>query len=151
MGVNVFMETMIGCDRQSVAAFASDPANDREWIGGVIEAKKLTEGPVGVGTRVARVADFLGRRFSYTLEVTDVEPDQKIVMTTNSPFPMTVVYEFEGAGRHTLMRIRVSGEPKGFFRLGGPFLPRMVRKNVMKDLDRLKQRLEGSVSSPDAS
>ena len=143
---------MIDCDRQRVAAFATDPANDQDWIGGVIEAKKLTEGPVGVGTRVARVADFLGRRFSYTLEVTDMKPDQKIVMTTNSPFPMTVVYEFEGARRHTLMRIRVSGEPKGFFRLAGPFLPRMVRRNVMKDLDRLKQCLEGRpVSSPDAS
>ncbi len=143
MGVYVFIETMIGCDRQTVAAFATDPANDRDWIGGVREAKKLTEGPVGVGTRVARVADFLGRRFRYTLEVIEMERDQKIVMTTSSPFPMTIVYEFEGAGRHTLMRIRVSGEPKGFFRLGGLFLPGMVRKNVMKDLDRLKQRLEG--------
>ena len=151
MGVNVFIETMIDCDRQRVAAFATDPANDRDWIGGVVEAKKLTEGPVAIGTRVARVANFLGRRFSYTLEVIDMEPDQKVVMTTSTPFPMMVVYEFEGAGRNTLMRIRVSGEPRGFFRLGGPFLPRMVRGNVMKDLGRLKQRLERGKASPDYS
>ena len=142
MAVNIMIETMIARQRSEVAAFATDPANDCDWIGGVIEARKMTEDPVGIGTRVARVAKFLGRNFDYTLEVVEMATAERMVMTTNSPFPMRVVYEFEGSRDQTLMRIRVSGEPRGFFRLGGPFLPKMVRENVMKDLDRLKRRLE---------
>ena len=142
MAVNIMIEIMIGRGRSDVAAFATDPANDCDCIGGVTRARKLTAGPVGIGTKVARVANFLGRGFEYTLEVVEIVPDERMTMTTDSPFPMKVVYEFEGTGGQTLVRIRVSGEPKGFFRLGGPFLPKMLRGNVMKDLDRLKRLLE---------
>ena len=142
MSVNVSTEIIIERDRGSIAQFVTDPANDRSWIGGVVEAKRLDDGPIAVGSRVARVTQFLGRRIQYTLKIVEQEHERRVVMTTDSPFPMMVTYEFEDAGSQTLVRVRVSGQPRGFFRIGGAFLNRMVLRNVTKDLVRLRDRME---------
>lgn len=142
MSVNVSTEIIIERDRPSIAQFVTDPANDRSWIGGVLEAKRLDDGPIVVGSRIARVVRFLGRRIQYTLKIVEQEHERRVVMTTDSPFPMMVTYEFEAAGSQTLVRVRVSGQPRGFFRLGGAFLNRMVLGNVTKDLVRLRDRME---------
>ncbi len=142
MSVNVSTEIIIERDRGSIARFVTDPENDRSWIGGVVEAKRLDDGPIAVGSRVARVARFLGRRIEYTLKVVEQEHERRVVMTTDSPFPMMVTYEFEDAGSQTLVRVRVSGQPRGFLRIGGAFLNRMVLGNVTKDLVRLRDRME---------
>ncbi len=142
MSVNVSTEIIIERDRPSIAQFVTDPANDRSWIGGVLEAKRLDDGPIVVGSRIARVVRFLGRRIQYTLKIVEQEHERRVVMTTDSPFPMMVTYEFEDAGSQTLVRVRVSGQPRGFFRLGGAFLNRMVLGNVTKDLVRLRDRME---------
>ena len=54
--LDVSAELAIDRPPQDVAAFAMDPSNDTEWIGGIREARTLTEPPFAVGTRVERVA-----------------------------------------------------------------------------------------------
>ena len=58
------------------------------------------------------------------------------------PFPLTVSYGFEQTAAGTWMTIRNSGDPKGFFRLAGPFLEAAIRRNVRRDLVTLKSVLE---------
>ena len=62
MAVDVQAEVLISRSREDVAAFATNPVNDPVWISGIVEAKRLTETPVGEGTQVERVAPFLGKR-----------------------------------------------------------------------------------------
>ena len=144
MGLDVTVETVIDRPREEVAGFAMDPANDRRWIGGVVESRRLGEGPLGVGLRVERRARFLGRRFRYVTEVRELEAGRRLAMrSVAGPFPLRVVYEFEERGGGTLMRIRNAGEPRGFFRLMGPLLARLVRRRVSGDLERLRGVLEG--------
>ena len=46
-----------------------------------------------IGTRLAFVARFLGRTLSYTYEVTDFIPGERLVMATaEGPFPMETTY-----------------------------------------------------------
>lgn len=143
MGVDLSVETIIHRPRPIVAAFAMDPTNDPAWIGGIQEAKKVTEGPVGIGTRVERIARFLGRDMLYTLEITEYEPDSRLLMKSSAgPFPMVVAYEFEDVDSDTRARVRVQGDPQGFYRIGGPLLALAVKRNISKDLARLKKILE---------
>jgi uncharacterized membrane protein len=142
---DVTVEQRIDAATERVAAYAMDPANDATWIGALSEVNVLSEGPVGTGTRVERVASFLGKRIEYVNEIEEYEPPRRLHMrSVKAPFPMTVTYEFEpAAGGATLMRIATGGDTTGFYKLAGPLLERQVRRGVASDLRRLKEILEG--------
>ena len=143
MSVDVVAEQHIARAPGDVAAFAMDPANDLRWIKALSGVRKLTEGPVGPGTRIERVATFLGRRIEYVNEITALEPGRRLEMrSVKAPFPMRVTYEFEPAGDGALARIRASGDTGRFYALAGPLLGRMVRRGISRDLGALKAELE---------
>ncbi|HET9291405.1 MAG TPA: ATPase, partial [Actinomycetes bacterium] len=68
MAIDTRAVTAVGRPREEVAAYLRDPANDPSWIGGLRSARLVTDPPVGVGSRVERVASFLGRRVEYVNE-----------------------------------------------------------------------------------
>jgi len=149
--IDVIARVEIDRPRGEVAAYMTDPANDPAWIGGVREVRMETPPPLRAGSRVARVAAFLGRRVEYVNEITELDPDRVLDMrSVKAPFPMRVTYSFEDAdadgadgGAATIVRNRVQGDPGGFFALFGPLLAPMVRRSVQKDLERLRDVLEG--------
>lgn len=148
MGIDVSAQTQVARDRVAVAAYMTDPANDPAWIGGVRQARLLGEPPLAVGSRVARVASFLGRRIEYVNEVTRVEPSRCLDMRSIvAPFPMRITYEFEDRDGGTAVRNRVRGDAEGFFSLASPFLAPLVRRSIRRDLEKLRELLE----SPSAS
>lgn len=143
-GVDARAEVVIDRPRQEVAQIATDPANDPLWIGGVQSARLLSEGPLGVGSRVARTARFLGRRIDYVNEVVELEPSARLRMrSVRGPFPMDITYSFADAAGGTRTAIEVRGEPGRFFGIAGPLLESMVRRSVTSDLARLKALVEG--------
>jgi uncharacterized membrane protein len=140
---DVTVETRVDRPRGEVAAYATDWRNDCDWIGALTDVDLVTERPFGVGSRVRRVASFLGKRIEYVNEVVELEPGRRLVMrSVKAPFRMTVTYEFEEADGGTTMRIRTEGDASGFYRVAGPMLARAVRKGVARDLARLKAKLE---------
>jgi uncharacterized membrane protein len=144
MSIDVSVETAIRRPREEVARYIFDPANDPVWIGGISEARVVTDGPIGAGSRVARVASFLGKRIEYVNEIDDLEPGRRLAMhSVVSPFPMRVAYEVDDAdGGVSVARVRVEGSATWFYSLAGPLLARKVRSSVEGDLRRLKQILE---------
>ncbi len=83
--VDVRTETVIRCPVHEVAGYAGDPANAPEWYANIRSVEWLTPPPVTLGSRLAFVASFLGRRLAYTYEVVDREPGRRLVMRT-APF-----------------------------------------------------------------
>ena len=47
-------------------AYLSDFSTTEEWDPGVVEARRIGDGPVGEGTEFRLVADFLGRKAALT-------------------------------------------------------------------------------------
>lgn len=143
MSTDVQVETVIRRPRASVADYAMDWRNDTTWIRALSEVRQVTDGPFGIGTRVERVAGFLGKRIEYVNEIAEYEPGKRLVTrSVKAPFPMTVVYEFEDADGGTRMRIRTQGDASGFYKLAGPLLAAAVKRGVAGDLARLKATLE---------
>lgn len=144
MAIDISTEVVIARPRPEVAAFMFDPKNDAIWTTGVIESHPHADGPLARGAKVERKVKFLGRRFSYLYEVADAAPDAFVELLVDQPFPMKVRYELEDDPRGTIARIRAQGEPGGFFRMAGPLLSRMVKRNITNDLELLKEYLEAS-------
>ncbi len=142
MPIDVTAEATIARPRADVIAFASDPANDTQWIVGIKEAHAVTEGPVGVGSQVARVASFLGRKIEYVNEIDRLDESVLEMHSVKGPFPMHITYTFEDDDAGTLARIPVEGDATGFFRLAAPLLAGQVRRSITRDVNNLKRVLE---------
>ncbi|GAC1314568.1 MAG: SRPBCC family protein [Acidimicrobiales bacterium] len=146
MTVDVTTQIEIARPRHVVAAYASDPDNATIWYEKIESVEWKTPRPVAVGSQVAFVAHFLGRRLAYTYEVEEMSADERFVMrTSEGPFPMVTTYTWHDTspGR-TLMVLRNYGEPSGFARISAPMMGAAMRRANRKDLRRLKSVLETS-------
>jgi hypothetical protein len=145
MPVDVLTEIVIARSRADVASYAGNPDNAPQWYANIKSVEWKTPPPVRVGSRIAFVAQFLGRRLAYTYEFVELVPDERLVMrTAEGPFPMETTYVWESAGEsRTKMSLRNRGEPSGFGRLAAPIMASAMRRANRKDLERLKIVLEG--------
>jgi len=143
VAVDVRTEIDIERPRDEVAAYATEPGNATEWYENIDSVEWQTEPPLRVGSRVAFVARFIGRRLAYTYEVTELVPGDRVVMrTAEGPFPMETTYTWDDVPGGTRMTLRNRGEPAGFSKLAGLIMAPAIRRANRKDLRRLKQILE---------
>jgi hypothetical protein len=142
--VDVLSEVVIARPRAEVAAYASDPDTATTWYANITAVEWRTPPPLAVGTRLAFVAGFLGRRLAYTYEVREHVRGERFVMATaEGPFPMETTYAWADAGAGaTRMTLRNRGEPRGFARMAAPVVARAVRHANAGDLRRLRAILE---------
>lgn len=146
MSVDVLTEIVIERPRVAVAAYACDPDHATDWYRNIKSVEWKTDPPLRVGTKLAFVAQFLGRRIAYTYQVQMLIPGEKSVMSTaEGPFPMETTYTWlDAASGGTLMRLRNRGEPAGFAKIGAPMMARSMRAANRKDLEQLKAILEAT-------
>ena len=142
--VDVTTAIEIARPRQVVAAYAADPDHVRDWYANIDRVTWETEKPLGIGTRLAFVARFLGRTLSYTYQVTDFVPAERLAMATaEGPFPMETTCTWADLpGGRTQMTLRNQGTPSGFASLSAPFIVAAMRRANRKDLAALKSLLE---------
>ena len=149
MAVDILCELEIPRPRAEVAAYAADPDNTTSWYANIKTVEWLTARPLTVGTRLAFTATFLGRRLSYTYEIRNLVPGERLVMSTaQGPFPMETTYTWEDAGAGgTRMTLRNRGEPAGFAKVAAPVMKRAMRRAMGQDLKRLSAILQRRASS----
>jgi uncharacterized protein YndB with AHSA1/START domain len=138
------MEASVVINRpvEEVFAYVIDINNWSQWMG-FSGAEQTSEGPVGVGTTFKGVSEFMGRREEWTSEVTGYEPNRKVGMDMIwGPMSMdeTLTFEpVEGGTRYTQVG---EGETGGVFKVAGPILNRMMKKQLEDSLAKLKEILD---------
>ena len=144
MKVDMTTEAVIERPRAEVSRYAGDPTNAPRWYSNIESVKWKTQPPIRVGSRLAFVARFLGRRLEYTYEVVELVPGERLVMrTAEGPFAMETTYAWHDSGPgRTRMTLRNRGEPQGFAAMTAPVMAGAMRRATLKDLARLKQILE---------
>lgn len=144
MHIDVSTDILIACPRGEVAAYAANPDNAPSWYVNIKTVQWETAPPARVGSRVAFVAHFLGRRLAYTYEIVDCAAGERLVMrTAQGPFPMETSYTWADAeDGATRMTLRNRGAPSGFSKLLAPFMAMAMRRANRADLARLKAILE---------
>ena len=137
-------EIEIARPRAEVAAYASDPDNATTWYRNIKGVEWESTPPLAVGSRIAFVATFLGRRLAYTYVVRELVPGERFVMSTDQgPFPMETTYTWADlSGGGTRMTLRNQGQPQPFAGLTAPVIESSIRRANRGDLRRLKAVLE---------
>jgi hypothetical protein len=130
---------------QAVFAFVSDYECDPRWRSEAIELTYQSPGPTGMGRQALETATAFGRRLETLTEVTEYEPDTKIISRSISGPTPIIAYRLvtpDGAGTRFTYRLEVDLSKAWFFRLLRPVLMPWYKKTVESNLARLKQILE---------
>jgi uncharacterized membrane protein len=144
MIVDVATEIIIDRPIDEVAAYAADPTYAPDWYANIDSVEWKTAPPVAVGSAVAFVARFLGRRLEYTYEIVELTPGERLVMRTQQgPFPMETTYTWTAMSNGaTRMELRNRGKPAGFSKIAAPMMESAMRRANRKDLANIKRILE---------
>jgi uncharacterized membrane protein len=147
--VDVRTEIEIDRPRAEVAAFAADLDNTTAWYRNIEAVEWQSPRPAVVGSQIAFIAHFLGRRLAYTYEVRELVAGERLVMSTSDgPFPMETTYLWaDTASGGTRMTLRNRGEPSGFRGIAAPLMATAMRRANAADLRRLKGLLEEQARS----
>ena len=144
MTVDVTSAVVIDRPLSTVSGYAADPDNAPTWYVNIKSIEWRTPRPVTVGSRIAFVAQFLGRRMAYTYEIVEFIAGERLVMrTVDGPFPMETTYTWQPVGgRRTRMTLRNRGTAAGSSAWMAPFMGYAMRRANRKDLALLKRLLE---------
>lgn len=143
MPIDVVTEIVIDRPRDAVATYAGDSTHAPEWYANIRPVEWRTVPPVGVGSRMEFVAQFLGRRLAYTYEVVELTPASGSSCAPNNAHSRWRRRNSGSpVGYATRMTLRNRGGPSGFSRLAAPFMASAVRRANRKDLARLQEILE---------
>ncbi len=118
--------------------------NTAEWDPGIAESRKLTDGPVRVGSQFDVVALFRGKRQRFRYTVTELDDGRRIVLEgvgakATSVDAITVDSTSDSGSR---ISYTADIQLKGLRRLAEPLLKPMLAKTGEDALAGLKQKLD---------
>jgi uncharacterized membrane protein len=140
------LDTEIVVDRPIEEVFAAwaDLERSPEWAAPVIERRKVSDGPLGVGTRFHAIDQFPGRRVAFDLEITAYEPHSHMAATWFKPMEGGWDARFSDAGGGTHLAMHAEMRPTGLMRLLSPVMAPWAKRQMRKDLQAFKAMLEAA-------
>jgi uncharacterized protein YndB with AHSA1/START domain len=128
---------------EEVFAYVGDQTNTPQWQAGLVEVRRTTEGPIGVGTKHTFVRTFMGRRMEADNEYIAFEPNRRIAFkTTSGPVRVEASYVFEAVPEGTRVTSTVEMDASGFLSLAEPLIAAGLRREMKAAIPVLKELLE---------
>jgi len=142
-------EIVIGRPVDVVFDYVADQSNEPQYNPQMVRAEKITPGPVGKGTRFRSAVASRGRTADMLIECTGYDrPELFVTTTTMAQADISYTLRFEPTPAGTQMRWLGQMQPKGAFRLLGPVITWLGRRQEQRIWAALKQHLEATPAPP---
>jgi hypothetical protein len=149
--VRIEGEVLVDRPGEEVFDFVADERNEPLYNPRMRHAEKLTPGPVGPGTRFRAEFASPGRPVA-TSEITLYERPRRLASSTSmSMMDVRGTLSFEEVPGGTRLRWSWQLEPRGFWKLAGPLIARVGRRQEQATWTGLKRFLEARGDSSSAS
>jgi uncharacterized membrane protein len=145
----------IGRSINEVFAFVADQHNAPQWQPSLLKVHRLTDGPIGVGSRHIALRAVMDDQLEIISEYVTFEPNLEIMLTgSDGLVEFRTVYLFETAPDGTRIITRMWTEPDCFTLLDDDELAAALEGDLAVNLHALKVLLENQttlgVRSPSA-
>ena len=141
--IDFTIETEIERTPAQVFAYVTDPAKLATWQTNTVSAVPLSDGPIGVGSRIREVHRAPGAiKIVEVVEVTEYEPDRVFALHNIEGPPLNGRITLEPTERGTRFQFQVYGQPTGAARLAEPLLRFILKRNFQQFCTTLKRVLE---------
>jgi uncharacterized protein YndB with AHSA1/START domain len=126
-----------------VFAYVGDQTKTPAWQSGLVEVRRTTNGPLGVGTKHTFVRTFMRRKMEADNEYVAYEPNKLITFkTTSGPVRLEASYLFEPTAEGTRLTSRIEMDASGFMSLAEPLIAAGLRREMKAAFRALKNLLE---------
>jgi hypothetical protein len=133
---------------EEVWAVVGDLGSHTSWRPALTEFRQVSDGPVGVGTRIREVLEWRGREIVIDDVVTAFEPGRRFGIHGGwkaAEFDMELLLEPVAGGTKVTMEWPLY--PKSFaLKLAAPLLAGQMRKATREELELLAERVENRSS-----
>jgi hypothetical protein len=131
----------------TVFAFICDPHNDGRWLTHVGNVRQLTQGPIGIGSKILQFPILLGAKVEVEWEVTEFVADRHIAARSSAgPIAFRRSYDCEPIGSDAKLTMYVQLHQAAVIPfIAGGAANVLLRKASERALLRLKAVLEADV------
>ncbi|HLC05321.1 MAG TPA: SRPBCC family protein [Anaerolineales bacterium] len=130
--------------QQEVFDYATDPTNDTKWRESAVSSEWISEGPVGVGSKLRSVDKLLGRKIESVSEISAWDPPNEYGQKADGgPVPFELMIRLQPEGSGTRLDVEGQAEIGGFFKMAEGLAGKQFEKQFDADFNGLKRVLEG--------
>jgi carbon monoxide dehydrogenase subunit G len=128
---------------EEVFPYLSDPEKVQQWSSTVKNLKRLTDGPLDVGSKSTMTLSILGQNIEGETEITAYdEPRVLAFKATSGSLHLDQRFTLSPTAEGTKLEAVAEGDPGGIFKLAQPLITPAAHKQLQDDLNRLKKVLE---------
>jgi uncharacterized protein YndB with AHSA1/START domain len=138
----VALDLRISYPPERVFPYLADPARWPEFAPAVASRRRIGDGPPGLGSRWAAVDRIGPFRVRFIDELTELEPDARVVWLSTSPWNSRVEYRLVPDADQTRILARYEGDVAGWLRLVALLPTFVLARILMRDFHGLRRRLE---------
>jgi hypothetical protein len=138
-------EITISCPGDVVFDYVADQTNEPQYNSSMVRAEKIGDGPIGQGTKFRSAVRSAGRTAEMLIEFTEYDRPRLLASTTTmKQADVEYVLRFEPVAAGTRMRWSGQVRPKGAFRMLGPLIILLGRRQEQRIWQSMKTHLEGA-------
>lgn len=126
---------------EQVFEYTSDLSHYSEWADFTTDSEKITDGPIGVGTKFRWARELFGRRES-TTEVTDYQPNVSVSLKTSGAASASGTFTFRSVGQETEFKIEMKGQTPKMLKPIEMIVAGRMKDDYASALKNLKRILE---------